>query len=91
MGCRFVHIFRAFQAGRRELVSPREGKRRREKRDQQEDEDTDRLVRHREVRGDLGGDLDEQPTDDRVGDGYAVNMAAFQLAEKIAQVHRAFP
>ena len=77
-------IFRAFQSFRRQFKRPRDNER-----DGKPDNDCEHdkahcPIRNFEKRKNLGGNLNGQPTDDRVHDRDFVNVAPLQLGEEVA-------
>jgi hypothetical protein len=61
---------------------PRQDQRDWKSQDQRDDDKTDRPIGNFEERENLRRDLNYQPARDGVGDGDAIDLAAFQLDEK---------
>lgn len=77
-------LFRRFEVALRGQ-DERDGEAERE----QEHDEAHGPVRHSKEGEDLGRHLNQEPGNDRVGDGDLLNVAAFQLGEEVAQIHAA--
>ena len=82
-----IGVFRAFQSFRRQFKRPRDNERDGKPDDNCEHNKAHCPIRNFEKRKDLGGNLNEQPTDDRVRDRDLVNVAPLQLGEEVVDLH----
>ena len=82
-----IGVFRAFQSFRRQFKRPGDNERDGKSDDDCEHNKAHCPIRNFEKREDLGGNLNEQPTDDGVRDRDFVNVAPLQLSEEVALAH----
>src|SRR4029077_9974830 len=84
---REIDIFGALDSFRRELEGPGDDKRDWEScRDQYDHQPHDPIWNLKEWKN-LGGNLNQEPSDNRIGDSYFVNIPPLQLGEEIIDFH----
>src|SRR5207247_2772252 len=83
---RVVSRFRSLQSLGREVERPRDDKRNRKTDDNQQDDEPHTPIRDFEKGKNLGRDLNQQPTNNGVGDRYFINIAPLQFGEEIFRV-----
>ena len=81
------HLLSPLESFRRELEGPCENERDGKSENEEQNHNPDRPNRNVEERKNLGGDLDQDPADDHIGDGDAVNVAPLQFPQEFAPVH----
>ena len=82
------HVFCALDSFGSDLERPGQNQGHRKSEDEQENHDPDRPVGNIEERKNLSGNLDEDPADDGISDGNAIDIAPLQFAQEPAPVHQ---
>lgn len=81
------HLLGAFQAFRSQFEYPRENERDRKTECDQQNNQPHDPIRNCEKGEYLGRDLDEEPRDNRIGDGHSIDVAPLELGEEVLRVH----
>src|SRR5207253_8362213 len=85
-----IDIFRAFDSFRSELKGPSDDERDRESSRDQYDHQPHDPSWNLQERENLGGNLNQEPADNRIGDRNFINIASLQLGEEILDLHSGF-